>query len=250
MRETFAPVILEHKAARLRKDTGNPNLRSKFADAKNVKEQFKLAIVRPLKLLTTVPIITLTALYVAIEYGILYLLITTFSFVYGGQYGFSEGVIGLTFLPSGIGMMFGVALFGPLTDMLVKRDQAAGVAHRPEVRLSPMLTIPSGLVLPVGLFLYGWTTEKVVHWIVPMIGVAVFSAGLMGVMVSAARDCYTCRTSTLIKDLDVHTKLLAGRLSSICGKRDGCFGSSKITSRRPPPSRRIGNVSNSWPRMG
>ena len=124
------------------------------------------------------------ALYVAIGYGILYLLISTFSFVYAERYSFSEGNIGLTYLPAGLGMMLGVVVFGQLTDKMVKRNQAKSIAHKPEVRLTPVLTIPSGVVLPVGLFLYGWTTQYHIHWIVPMIGVVIFSFGLMGVMVS------------------------------------------------------------------
>lgn len=184
MKESFAPVLLEQKARRLRKETGNLDLRIKFNEKMNVEQQFKLAIIRPLKLLLVTPIVTLMALYVAITYGILYLLISTFSFVYSDQYGFDEGTIGLTFLPAGIGMMFGVVVFGQLTDIIVKRNQAKGIAHKPEVRLTPVLTIPSGVALPVGLFLYGWTVQYRVHWIVPMIGVVIFSAGLMGVMVS------------------------------------------------------------------
>lgn len=135
-----------------------------------------------MKLLLTTPIVTLMALYVAITYGILYLLITTFSFVYRQQYGFSEGDSGLTFLPAGLGMMLGVVFFGQLTDAMVKRNQARGVAHRPEVRIAPALTVPCGVALPVGLFIYGWAADFAVHWIVPMLGVLVFSAGLMGVM--------------------------------------------------------------------
>jgi hypothetical protein len=147
-------------------------------------DQFKLAIIRPIKLLLLVPIVTLNSLYVAITYGILYLLFTTFSFVYQEQYGFDEGTSGLTFLPAGLGMMAGVVGFGQLTDARVKRNNAAGIVHKPEYRMAPILTIPSGLALPVGLFIYGWTTQKGVHWIVPMLGVVIFAAGLMGIMVS------------------------------------------------------------------
>lgn len=124
------------------------------------------------------------SLYVAITYGILYLLITTFSFVYAGQYGFDEGESGLTFLPAGLGMLIGVIVFGVLTDKMVQWNKAKGLVHKPEVRISPLITVPSGAALPVGLFIYGWTTQNGVHWIVPMIGVLIFSTGLMGVMVS------------------------------------------------------------------
>ncbi|KAG4221309.1 hypothetical protein PC116_g30215 [Phytophthora cactorum] len=122
------------------------------------------------------------SLYVAITYGILYLLITTFSFVYTENYGFGEGDSGLTYLPAGIGMMIGVVGFGQLTDYMVRKNKEKGLAHKPEIRISPMLTVPCGITLPIGLFIYGWTTNFGVHWIVPMLGVLIFAAGLMGVM--------------------------------------------------------------------
>jgi hypothetical protein len=142
-----------------------------------------VATIRPLKLLFLTPIVTLMALYVAITYGILYLLFTTFSFVYSDKYGFGEGVSGLSYIPAGLGMMIGVVVFGQITDAMVRSRQEKGIAHKAEIRLSPILTIPCGLTLPVGLFIYGWTTQYAVHWIVPMIGVVIFTCGLMGVMV-------------------------------------------------------------------
>ncbi|PNH47869.1 hypothetical protein VD0004_g547 [Verticillium dahliae] len=182
MKETYAPILIERKVLKLRKETGNNNLHSKLDSGQSVADKFKIAIVRPVKLLFLVPIVTSMALYVAIVYGILYLLITTFSFVYRDQYGFDEGTVGLTFLPAGIGMMIGVVVFGALSDMLVKRRMAAGGDLVPEIRLTPAVALPCATVLPVGLFIYGWTTEKQVHFIVPMLGVVIFSAGLMGVM--------------------------------------------------------------------
>ncbi|KAK6957915.1 hypothetical protein Daesc_000705 [Daldinia eschscholtzii] len=182
LRETFGPVLLSNKVKRLRKETGNQNLRSKLSGRLTPKDQFKLAIVRPMKLLLLTPIVTLMSLYVAITYGILYLLITTFSFVYTENYGFGEGDSGLTYLPAGIGMMIGVVGFGQLTDYMVRKNKEKGLAHKPEIRISPMLTVPCGITLPIGLFIYGWTANFGVHWIVPMLGVLIFAAGLMGVM--------------------------------------------------------------------
>lgn len=39
--------------------------------------------------------------------------------------------------------------------------------------------VPGGLLVPVGLFLYGWTTHYRIHWIVPDIGCAIFATGLI-----------------------------------------------------------------------
>lgn len=188
LKETYAPVLLERKTRRLRKQTGNPNLYSKITGQISPRENFKRAIVRPFKLLLITPIVTLNAIYIAIIYATLYLLISTFTFVYQEQYGFDEGSSGLTFIPSGVGLFTGVIGFGQITDFIVKRNQAKGFSHKPEVRLSPLVTIPSGLALPTGLFIYGWTTDKGVHWIVPMLGVLIFSTGLMGVNVCCSNQ--------------------------------------------------------------
>ncbi|KAI1776658.1 MFS general substrate transporter [Hypoxylon cercidicola] len=215
LKETFTPVILERKTRRLRKETGNPHLRSKLSGRLSPKEQFQHAIIRPMKLLLLTPIVTLMALYVAITYGIMYLLITTFSFVYTEHYGFSEGNSGLTFLPAGLGMMIGVVGFGQLTDRMVKRNQAKGIVHKPEVRIAPMYTIPCGIALPIGLFVYGWTTNFGVHWIVPMLGVLIFSAGLMGVMFCVQNyllDTYPLYAASVTAAITVLRSLLGALL--------------------------------------
>ncbi|KAE9574152.1 Efflux pump rdc3 [Colletotrichum fructicola] len=219
MKETFAPVLLEQKTKRLRKETGNENLRSKLETEAKVSDKFKFAIIRPLKLLFATPIVTLMALYVAVTYGILYLLITTFSFVFKDYYGFDEGTVGLTFLPAGIGMIIGVGTFGTLTDYIVKRNKDKGLPHRPEIRLSPAMAMPCGVVLPIGLFLYGWTVEKHVHFIVPMLGVVIFAAGLMGVMTCVQNyllDAYPRYAASVTAALAV-LRSLAGALLPLGG---------------------------------
>ncbi|EXF76518.1 major facilitator superfamily transporter [Colletotrichum fioriniae PJ7] len=185
LRETYPPAILEHKASRRRKKTGNQEIRSRLEQKTSMSEKFRLAVMRPIKLVVATPLVTLSALYIAISYGILYLLVVTFTFVYTEHYGFDEGSSGLSFLPAGIGMVIGVIGFGQLTDLIVKRTKARGLEHKPEVRLKPIMTVPCALALPFGLFLYGWTAQNGIHWIVPMLGVMVMCIGLMGITVSS-----------------------------------------------------------------
>lgn len=67
LQESYAPVILERKAAKLRKETGNQALRGQFTDTSiSAASRLKLAIIRPVKLLFLAPIITSMASYVAI----------------------------------------------------------------------------------------------------------------------------------------------------------------------------------------
>jgi MFS family permease len=140
------------------------------------------AIVRPMKMLITLPPILMLSLYVAVVYGVLYLLFCTFTFVFAQQYGFGSGIVGLSYLPTGIGMFFGVGLFGSFSDRIIKAKQARGETIVPEDRLPHWMTLLSGLCVAVSLFWYGWSTDKNTHWIVPMIGVSILCFGLMGVM--------------------------------------------------------------------
>jgi multidrug resistance protein len=173
MRETYEPVLLERRTARLRKETNNPDLRSKLATDLTKKEYFIRAIVRPTKMLFLSPTILIFSIYMAIVYGYLYLLFTTFTLVFEGVYHFSQGSVGLTFLGVGIGSLLGLGVFGSMSDKLVKRMTAKhGGVMKPEYRLPPL--IPASFLLPIGLFWYGWSAEKHAHWIVPIIGTAIF----------------------------------------------------------------------------
>lgn len=129
------------------------------------------------------PIVLLISIYIAVAYGILYLLFTTYTFVFEEHYGFAPGSVGLTYIPSGIGMLLSMFALGTVSDRIIQKHQAAGHTLQPEMRLSKILTIPGGISLPIGLFIYGWTAQYHVHWIVPLIGTAFVGAGIMGAMI-------------------------------------------------------------------
>ncbi|KAF2094124.1 putative MFS multidrug transporter [Rhizodiscina lignyota] len=201
MRETYGPVILARKAAKLRKETGNPNLRSKFDTGETTMNRFKRSIVRPSKLLLLSPIVLSLSTYTALVYGILYLLFTTFTFVFQGQYGFSEGVTGLVYIALGIGMLLGLAIMGPVSDGVIKSKQRRGIPLRPEDRLPLFLTLPGALCIPSGLFIYGWTTQYHIHWIVPLIGTCFVGIGLLTVFMTIQTylvDAFTIHAASAV----------------------------------------------------
>ncbi|KAK4943292.1 hypothetical protein LTR10_017135 [Elasticomyces elasticus] len=175
-RETYPPVLLERKAARLRKETGNEKLRSALQSPKSPRELFFLSIVRPLKMLFRSPIVFGLSLYIAVTYGYLYLMFTTITFVFEDQYGISASNVGLVFLGIGLGQLSGLAAFGACSDRLLKK-WAKGGALKAEHRL-PLLW-PGAALVPIGLLIYGWSAQYAVHWIVPLIGTFIFGAGMI-----------------------------------------------------------------------
>lgn len=138
LRETYAPVILARKAARLRRETGNWRLETIHERQKRLKglkaRQILLAnMTRPFVLLLT-PICFGLSLYMALLYGYLYLLFVTFPDVYENTYGWSTGVAGLAYLGPGIGFLIATALGGKFTDTIYLALAARnGGRGRPEV---------------------------------------------------------------------------------------------------------------------
>ena len=182
-RETYAPTLLARKTKRLQKSTGNTNLRSKLDSGLPPREIFLRSIVRPMKMLLRSPIVLLMSVYVSINYGIMYLFFTTMTFVFEGTYHFSSGSVGLAYLGMGVGLILGMAYVGKASDVYVRRAQASPGGAKPEHRLELPLTLPGAILLPCGVFIYGWTTQYEVHWIVPIIGTALVGLGnLTGMM--------------------------------------------------------------------
>lgn len=177
LRETYPPVLLERKAARLTRQTGNASYRSKLASNVSSTELFKRSIMRPSKMLLCCPVVTILCTYVAILYGTLYLLFATYSFVFKQVYEFSTSAAGLVFLAGGAGTLLGLLYTAKFSDRSVRKHTAAGKSVTPEDRLPLIITLPGALTFPIGLFLYGWSVEQRVHWIVPQIGTAVTGFG-------------------------------------------------------------------------
>ncbi|PBP26621.1 hypothetical protein BUE80_DR002411, partial [Diplocarpon rosae] len=177
LQETYPPVLLDRKASRLRKESGNPRYRSKLASPLSTKQHFRNSIIRPLKLLICYPIVTVMCAYVAVLYGTLYLLFSTYSFLFRSAYGFSTSETGLVYIAGGIGTLAGLLYIGTFSDRTLRRRAASGHAPTPEDRIPLLITLPGSLAFPIGLFIYGWTAEIGVHWIVPQIGTGVTGFG-------------------------------------------------------------------------
>ncbi|KAI4209543.1 MAG: hypothetical protein LQ351_007534 [Letrouitia transgressa] len=212
LRETYPPVLLKRKAKKLRQETGNNNLRAKFTSDLPPGELFRLAIVRPLKMLCLSPIVLALSTFMAVVYGYLYLLFTTITEVFEQNYGFSSGAVGLTYLGIGVGNVAGLFIFGMASDRIVKRLTKNG-EMKPEYRLPPM--IPGAFVIPIGLFIYGWTAENHVHWIVPIIGTGLVGIGLLATFMpiqSYLVDAYTLYASSALAASAIERSLLGGLL--------------------------------------
>lgn len=177
MRESYPYVLLQRKTIRLRRETGKQRLRSALDTGTATQMLFRRAIFRPFEMLL-MPIVFLLSLYTATAYSYLYLCFTTFPQVFGVQYGFGSGPSGLATLGLGIGSLLGVLFCGGVSDKL-----SAYLGKKNDGQVKPEHRLPSiiigGLCVPIGLFWYGWTAEKRLHWILLIIGTSFLGAGVI-----------------------------------------------------------------------
>ncbi|CAI7567202.1 unnamed protein product [Penicillium pancosmium] len=177
LQESYPYVILKQKTEKLRKETGNRDLRSALDTGKPPRQLFVFSIWRPVKMLTS-PIILLLSLYCALVYAYLYLCFTTFPELLAKKYGFGTGSSGLATLGLGVGSIIGLFISGGTSDKVSKYlTQKHGGPVKPEYRL-PVLVV-GAIITPIGLFLYGWTAHFGTHWIVPIIGTAFIAVGMV-----------------------------------------------------------------------
>ncbi|KAF2403326.1 MFS general substrate transporter [Trichodelitschia bisporula] len=184
MPESYAPIVLARKAARLRKETGREDLQTRLARADNQSTLLRTSIVRPLKLLTKSPIAIMICGYIATVYGFLYLMFTTIPDVFRGSYGWSTSITGLAYTGLCIGMLVALAVIMCTSDAAAMRlTRANGGKFEPEFRMPHSFYYAT--LLPVSLLWYGWTAEKGVHWISPIIGMSLFGAGMLGLFMAS-----------------------------------------------------------------
>ncbi len=203
--ETYPPVILRKRAAKLSKMTG------KVYRSQGDVEQgpttfghvFKTSLSRPWILLFREPIVLLLSIYMAIIYGTLYMLFSAFPIVYQQNRGWSAGIGGLAFLGVAVGMIFAVA-YSIWDNKRYSRvsDEHGGFAP-PEARLP--ITMIGGIAVPIGLFWFAWTNYPSINYMVSIaagipfgFGMVMVFLGIMNYLIDAYGKHEFSLTSTAI----------------------------------------------------
>lgn len=118
------------------------------------------------------------AIYMAYLYGLMYLVLSTFPRLWSERYGESVATGGLNYISLGVGFFLGTQISAPINDRIYRRlKQKNNNVGRPEFRVPAM--VPASLLVPIGLFWYGWSAQAKTHWIMPNIGATIFSAGII-----------------------------------------------------------------------
>ncbi|KAJ4263932.1 hypothetical protein NW762_005970 [Fusarium torreyae] len=180
--ETYHPILIRNKARQIRKESGGKRWKAPTEKVeKSVASAIGRSLLRPFQLLIFEPMCLNLCIFTAILLGILYLFFGAFPLVFRNVYGFNLWQTGCTFLGILVGMLAAAAL-DPVwhrirSNLICKLSEETGVEgnSQPEFRLPS--AIVGALIVPVGVFMFGWSCYPSVHWIVPIIGSAVFGAG-------------------------------------------------------------------------
>lgn len=114
--ETYPPVILIEKAAGLRRRTKNWAIHAKQEEIEvDLKELLSKNISRPIRMLVTEPILMLIGFYLSFVYGLMYIALTAYPFVFAEIHRIKPGVSSLPF--------FGESIYNHTTYLLTSPQE-------------------------------------------------------------------------------------------------------------------------------
>jgi multidrug resistance protein len=167
--ETYAPIILARRAKKLRAETGDDShVTERDLDMRPLRNRLGIFLVRPFQLLFSELIVFLVALYMAVLYGLLYMFFIAYPIIYQKGKGYSASTTGLMFIPIALGVLFS-ATCAPLVNInylaLCRKHNGSPPA---EIRLIPMMIFC--WFIPIGLFIFAWSSYPQLSWVGPAIG--------------------------------------------------------------------------------
>lgn len=196
--ETYAPVILKRKAARLRKETGNPKIMTEQeAQGVSMSEMMRACLLRPLYFAVTEPVLVATCFYVCLIYSLLYAFFFAFPVIFGELYGYKDNLVGLMFIPIVIGALWALA-----TTFYCENKYLQIVKQRKPTPEDRLLGAKIGAPFAaIALWVLGATAYKHIIWVGPASAGLAFGFGMVLIYYSLNNyiiDCYVQYASSAL----------------------------------------------------
>jgi len=174
--ETYEPVLLQRKAAQLRRETGDQSYYAPLdKNQVNMMRAIAVSCYKPFEIIIYEPMALLLDIWSSLLLGILYLSFQGFPIIFGDDHGFSQEFVGLSFLGIGIGVLI-VPFTQPIWNRIYrKQSQKHNGKPPPEVRL--IIGFAGAVLCPISLICVAFTSYSHVHWIAPIISSIPFGAG-------------------------------------------------------------------------
>lgn len=129
-------------------------------------------------MLVTQPTIQLMSIFLAYNFGTLYFVLASFASLWTDRYHHDVSISGLHYISLVIGYTIASQAGARITDILWQYlKKRAGNKTAPEYRVP--LMIPGVILIPAGLFWYGWAAETKSPWALVDVGAAVFGCGII-----------------------------------------------------------------------
>lgn len=190
--ETSAQAILTAKAKRLRFQTKKWALHSRMEENPlDARRLVTVYLVRPFVMLMQEPILSLMTAYMSFLYGVLYLLFAAYPISFHEQRGWNIGVASLPFASFIVGIAMGAGVIAYSTRTNFTRSYLKHGKVIPEERLPPMIV--GAIVLPIGLFIYAWTSNPNIIWVPQVLSSALIGLGMLVTFwqgINYIIDCY------------------------------------------------------------
>lgn len=178
--ESFHPVLLQHKAKQIRRETGN-NLYHTENDSEklSLNQIVTVHFYRPIKLLV-IPIAFIVCCFNGFSFGLYFMV----SIYVPKSFQQLEGWSALhsafppisIFVGAVVGAIIHVTISGVHLNKIIRKYGKC----EPESRL--FLPLCAGWLLPVGMMIYGWGMSTRCIWVVPCFGLVLVGAGFFVIL--------------------------------------------------------------------
>lgn len=213
--ETRSNVLLHRKCRSLNKAQAEAT-GIRFQPATGVNLQMEISIIWksfafPLRLLFTESVVFWFSVWVSFAWAILYMQFSSIGIVFRTVYDFNNTQVGAVYASVIVGSILSTILAvvqEPITRLLLPHSLAT---NSPERRLlSPCI---QSILLPIGLFWFGWTSRSSISWISPSLAIGSCTMGIFSIYLAVFNyfaDTYHRYASSALASQSMCRNLLAG----------------------------------------
>ncbi|KAK4096612.1 MFS general substrate transporter [Parathielavia hyrcaniae] len=211
--ETYLPVLLDWKAAALRRATNDErSCVSEYASSKSFKARLRKGLTMPAKFFFTEPVIAVLGTYLILLYTLLFTFLSGFDYLFKATYGLSTGMTGACFgaIASGA-TAFALLAPGFYSWARSTTEHVRGASVEPEFRLWP--AIVAGPLLPVSLFWLGWGNYRSIPIWSSLAACFLFGAVMIAIYVSSYEyiiDSYGDHSAMALSSITFLRYMIAG----------------------------------------
>lgn len=180
VQESYKSAILRARARKY-KVAGPPG--SHRSKTELAKAFLTSTVTRPISMLFKEPIVGLTCVYSAFDFGVLYCLVIATPYIFDIQYGFSLREQGLAFIGLIVGALVGTFILVTIDYTVYQPLAARRTKIPPESRLYAAMI--GSVLLPLGMFWFAFTARPSIHWVCPIFAQLLVMTGAITIYVSS-----------------------------------------------------------------